>query len=107
MYKSVVVCKGAGGWGGPITLIPTAQRHVILSVTGGGIHPIAKQLGELSGCEVVDGFTTGVNDSEILAVVIDCGGTARCGVYPRKGIHTINVVPVGRSGPLSIYITED
>ena len=53
MYKSVVVCKGAGGWGGPITLIPTAQRHVILSVTGGGIHPIAKQLGELSGCEVV------------------------------------------------------
>ena len=107
MYKSVVVCKGAGGWGGPITLIPTAQRHVILSVTGGGIHPIAKQLGELSGCEVVDGFTTGVNDSEILAVVIDCGGTARCGVYPRKGIHTINVVPVGRSGPLSKYITED
>ena len=107
MYKPVVVCKGNGGWGGPITLVPTEKKHIILSVTGGGIHPIAKQLGELSGADVIDGFSTGVKDEEILAAVIDCGGTARCGVYPRKGIKTVNVVPVGQSGPLARFIKEE
>ncbi|ERT60512.1 PTS system, glucitol/sorbitol-specific, IIBC component domain protein [Megasphaera vaginalis (ex Srinivasan et al. 2021)] len=84
MYCTAVVRNGAGGWGGPLTITPTEHKHKIVSITGGGIHPLAAELAELTGCEAVDGFTTGVPDGEILAVVIDCGGTARCGVYPKK-----------------------
>lgn len=105
--KSVIVRAGEGGWGGPLTLVPTATKNKIVSITGGGIHAIAKKLGEMTECEVIDGFTTGVPDEEILAVVIDCGGTARCGVYPKKKIFTVNVLPVAQTGPLAKYIVEE
>ena len=40
-------------------------------------------------------------------VIVDCGGTARCGVYPRKGVYTINLNAVGAVGPLAQYIKEE
>ena len=107
MYKSVTVKAGKGGWGGPLTLVPTEAKHKVVSITGGGIHPIAKSLAAMMECEAVDGFSTGVPDEEILVAVVDCGGTARCGVYPKKRIFTINVLPVGQTGPLAKFITED
>ncbi len=61
----------------------------------------------MTGCEAVDGFSTGVQDEEILVAVVDCGGTAHCGVYPKKRIFTVNVLPVGKTGPLAQFITED
>lgn len=106
-YKPVKISRGSGGWGGPLTITPTDQRNKVVSVTGGGIHPIARRIAELTGAEAVDGFKAPPIESEMAVVVVDCGGTARCGVYPRKRIPTVNVMPVGQSGPLAQYITED
>ena len=96
MYQSVKIVAGTGGWGGPLVLVPTEIRNKIVSVTGGGVHPLAAKIAEMTGCTAVDGFSTGVPDEEILLAVVDCGGTARCGVYPKKGILTANVLPVGK-----------
>jgi PTS system glucitol/sorbitol-specific IIC component len=106
-YRAVVVRPGANGWGRGLELLPTAERHKVISVTGGGIHPVAQRIAELSGAEVVDGFRTSVPDDEVLAAVINCGGTARIGVYPRKRIPTIDVYPGEPGGPLARFITED
>ena len=107
MYKSVEIVAGKGGWGGPLILVPTETRCKVVSVTGGGIHPLAAKIAEVTGCTAVDGFTTGVPDEEILLAVVDCGGTARCGVYPKKRILTANVLPVGKTGPLAQFITKE
>ena len=107
MYKAVKVSKGSSGWGGPLVIQPTEKRSKIVSVTGGGIDPLTKRIAELTGATAVDGFSTGVPDDEFACVVIDCGGTARCGVYPKKQIPTINITSVGQSGPLAKFITED
>jgi PTS system glucitol/sorbitol-specific IIB component len=106
-FKAVRVDRGSGGWGGPLVIAPTAQKDKIVAVTGGGIPPVARKLAEMTGATVVDGFRAPPAEGEIAAVVIDCGGTARCGVYPRKRIPTINLTPVGQSGPLAQFITED
>jgi len=106
-YKAVKISKGHGGWGGPLVIEPTAQRNKIVSVTGGGIHPVAQRIAELTGGEAVDGFRSPPVEGEMAVVVVDCGGTARCGVYPRKRIPTVNLTPVGQAGPLAQFITED
>lgn len=77
-------------------------------ITGGGAEPeIVEKIVNLTGCTPVNGFKTSVPDDEIFLVIIDCGGTLRCGIYPQKRIPTINVMPVGKSGPLAKFITED
>jgi PTS system glucitol/sorbitol-specific IIC component len=106
-FKSVQVTRGSSGWGGPLVITPTPQRDKIVAVTGGGIPEIARRLAEMTGATVVDGFRSPPPESEMAAVIVDCGGTARCGVYPRKRIPTINTNSVGQSGPLAQFITED
>lgn len=107
MYKSITIKAGTGGWGGPLTITPTEECHKILNVTGGGITPIAQKIADMTGGEVIDGFKTGCPDNEVMVAVVDCGGTARCGVYPKKGIFTVNLTPVGQSGPLAQFIQPD
>lgn len=107
MYKAVKIEKGKGGWGGPLVIQPTEKKNKIVSVTGGGIDDVSKYIGQVTGCEVIDGFTNGVPEDQIAVVVIDCGGTARCGVYPKKRIPTVNLTAVGAAGPLAEFITED
>lgn len=106
-YRAVKIEKGSSGWGGPLIIQPTAVRNKIVSITGGGVDPVTQKIAELTGGIPVDGFNTGVPDSEIAVVVVDCGGTARCGVYPKKRIYTVNLTSVGASGPLAQYIKED
>ncbi|WP_344342853.1 PTS glucitol/sorbitol transporter subunit IIB [Agrococcus versicolor] len=106
-YQSARVSAGSGGWGPGFVVAPDEQKNVILSVTGGGIHPVAARLAELTGAEAVDGFTTSIPDDRVAAVVINCGGTARIGVYPKKRMLTVDVYAGEPSGPLAQFITPD
>ncbi len=107
MYKTIKINPGEGGWGGPLTITPTDNCHTVLSVTGGGIHPVAAKIAELTGGEAVDGWKTTLPDDQVMVAVVDCGGTARCGVYPKKGIFTVNLMPSGATGPLAQFITPE
>lgn len=107
MYRKVKVEKGASGWGKHLIVEPNEQKKYIVSVTGGGIHPVAERIAELTGAEARDGFKQSVPSHEMACVVIDCGGTARCGVYPKMGVLTVDVTPASPSGPLLKYINED
>lgn len=106
-YKAIKISKGQGGWGGPLVVEPTEQKRYIVSVTGGGIHPVAQEIANLTNGVAVDGFKNPVETDEMACVVIDCGGTARCGVYPKMGVLTININATSPSGPLMAYIRED
>ncbi|MEB7421398.1 PTS glucitol/sorbitol transporter subunit IIB [Staphylococcus arlettae] len=107
MANKVKINKGTNGWGGPLTLESTEKLKYVVSVTGGGIHPVAKRIAELTGTEAVDSFKDPVPKEETMVAVIDCGGTARCGTYPRIGVPTINVKVMSPSGPLAKFMTED
>ena len=106
-YKNIKITKGSAGFGGPLIIEPNEIRNKVLCVTGQQISPVAEKIAEMTGCELVDGFKTTVPDEEVAVAVVNCGGTARCGVYPKKRIKTVNVEPVGAVGPLAMYITED
>ncbi|MDO5549237.1 MAG: glucitol/sorbitol-specific PTS transporter subunit IIBC [Eubacteriales bacterium] len=107
-YRSIRVERGSGGFGGPLVITPTEKRDKVMFITGGGAEPecLAKIL-ELSGLTPVNGFKTNCPEDELALVIIDCGGTLRCGIYPKKRIPTINTNPVGKSGPMAQFITED
>ena len=107
-YRSVTIVRGDGGYGGPLTVTPTPERHKVLYMTG-GVHepePLQKILA-LSGMEAVNGNKETCPDEEVALAIIDCGGTLRCGIYPGKGIPTVKILATGTSGPLATYMTED
>jgi glucitol/sorbitol PTS system EIIB component len=106
-HRGVFVSKGSGGWGVGLYIEPKGKKNKVVSITGGGIHPVARRIAELTGAEAVDGFKGSYPEEEMMCVVIDCGGTARIGVYPMKRIPTVDVLASSPSGPLSKYITED
>ena len=107
-YRPITIVRGDGGYGGPLTIIPTEERHKVLYMTGGNLEPepLAKIV-TLSGMEPVNGNVETCPDEEVALAIIDCGGTLRCGIYPGKGIPTVNLLATGKSGPLAKYMTED
>ncbi|AEE91983.1 glucitol/sorbitol-specific enzyme IIB component of PTS [Tepidanaerobacter acetatoxydans Re1] len=107
MSKVVKVTKGKGGFGGPLYLERKGKCNKIVSMTGRNIDPIAEYIGKLLGAEIVNGFNTSVPDDEVICIVVNCGGSLRCGLYPQKGIPTININAIGPSGPLAKYIKEN
>ncbi|MCT3226420.1 PTS sorbitol transporter subunit IIB [Lactiplantibacillus plantarum] len=106
-WKSIRIEHGSGGWGGPLTVTPTSERHKFIYVTGGNKPEIVDKIADMTGMEAVDEFKTAIPDNEIALAIIDCGGTLRCGIYPKKGILTVNVLPTGKSGPLAKYIVPE
>lgn len=107
-YNSIRVEHGAGGFGGPLVITPTEQKNKVMFITGGGAEPeCLHKIVELTGLIPVNGFKTKCPEEELALVIIDCGGTLRCGIYPKKRIPTINTNPVGKAGPMAQYITED
>ena len=107
VYRKVRIEKGPKGWGGPLIIEPRPGRDLIYSVTGGGIHPLAARIAELTGGKPFDGFKSKAAFEQIAVAVIDCGGTARVGVYPMKKVPTVDIYPTSPSGPLMRFITEE
>jgi len=106
-YKKVKISAGRGGWGGPLTIQPSEGKPLIYCVTGGGIHPVAQRIAELTGAEAFDGFKSSAPFDRIAVAVIDCGGTARVGVYPMKKVPTVDIHATSPAGPLASFITAD
>jgi PTS system glucitol/sorbitol-specific IIB component len=106
-YRAVLVTKGRGGYGGPLTIKPTPEKPYVGSYTGGGIHPVAAKIAELTGGEAIDVMKKAVKITQLACVIIDCGGGGRCGVYPAKRVPTINLYPIDSRGILMRYMTPD
>ncbi|GGJ99022.1 PTS system glucitol/sorbitol-specific transporter subunit IIBC [Lentibacillus kapialis] len=106
-YKSIIVHAGSGGFGGPLTIPVNEQKNKIVNITGGTMSEVARKIADISGGELVDGFNTSVPEDEMACVIIDCGGTLRAGIYPKKRIYTINLKATGPSGPMADFIKED
>lgn len=106
MANAVKIEKGPNGFGGPLTVKLEGKRNKVVYITGGNKPEVAEKIAQVLGAELIDGFNHGVSDEEIAVAIVDCGGTLRCGIYPKKGIPTVNLTPVGKSGPLAAFINE-
>ena len=68
------------------SLHPSEAKHKFIYITGGGEKPdIVDKIADLTGMEAVNGFKTSSQMRKLLLAIVDCGGTLRCGIYPKRG----------------------
>lgn len=105
--RAIRIERGPQGFGGPLIIRPTEQKNKVMYITGGGTAPeCLKKIVELSGMTPVDGFHGSAPEEELAMVIVDCGGTLRCGIYPQKRIPTVNVMPVDKSGSTLLILLQ-
>lgn len=86
--RAIRIERGPQGFGGPLIIRPTEQKNKVMYITGGGTAPeCLKKIVELSGMTPVDGFHGSAPEEELAMVIVDCGGTLRCGIYPQKNSY--------------------
>ena len=96
-YRAIRVEKGSGGFGGPLTIQGNETKNKVMYITGGGVAPeLLDKSVELSGLEPVNGFKTSCPEDQLALVIIDCGGTLRCGLYPKSGSPPSTSLPSER-----------
>lgn len=103
----VKITRGYAGYGGPLIVGPSQNRNKIIYFVGGDKPELIRKIEKLTGSKAYNGYKDAIDESEIFLAIVDCGGTLRCGLFPKKGIPTVNIMPAGKSGPLAKYINED
>ncbi len=106
MSTTLKVRAGKGGWGNEL-LINFPKGKKIMYMVGGTRPAVVDRLVELTGLEAVDGFKESCGYDEMACAVIDCGGSMRCGLYPKNNVPTLNVMPTGKSGVMAKHINEN
>ncbi|MCS5781222.1 hypothetical protein LNP24_14945 [Klebsiella pneumoniae subsp. pneumoniae] len=93
MEKHLLISKGCKGWG------RAADYHARSGekdcVHHRGIRPpVVDRLSELTGWPSIDVFKNGEPPAEEIGLmVIDCGGTLRCGLYPKREFPPLTCIP--------------
>lgn len=101
-----IVSASHGGFGTPLEIVADGAKNKVVCMTGAGIHPLAEKIAGIIGGEAVDGFHKPVPDAETACVIVNCGGSLRLGMFPKKGLKTINLNPIGPSGPFAAFVKE-
>jgi PTS system glucitol/sorbitol-specific IIC component len=83
-----------------LVITPIAQKHKFIYVTGGNRPKIVDKIEKITDMKAIDSFKISIPENETVLAIVNCGGTLRCGLYPKKGILTVNVMPTGESRSL-------